>query len=406
MTQTTNNPVQILQKIQSAKPNVEGIQHPQELFAQLQRLTKAGIWTIDLATMQILVSEEMYRLHGVPIGATVYYEEFLEKMCIPEDQKISENARIKVITQKVEVQFDYRAIDQTTGETKWFSAHVAPLLNAHNEVIALFGTTQDITDRQRQEYQKIQDRLASMGEMLNLLAHHWRQPLSTISVVASKLEVHNQLNNQGDSYLNENLKEIQRLSQHLSNTINEVRQVFSDVRRPRKSMDLVNIIQALIADVQKRLETSSIRCVFANEGLTTITTQHGNFIRSICKELIQNAIEALEDRQDKLLRVLNIRISERGSGGYLVKVEDNAGGIDEGSLTKIFEPYYTTKMDRNGTGLGLYMSRMLAILHLQGSLEAENTSGGACFKLYLPQLIDLVDKVSDKDQATRTIFHL
>ena len=400
MTQTTNNPVQILQKIQSAKPNVEGIQHPQELFAQLQRLTKAGIWTIDLATMQILVSEEMYRLHGVPIGATVYYEEFLEKMCIPEDQKISENARIKVITQKVEVQFDYRAIDQTTGETKWFSAHVAPLLNAHNEVIALFGTTQDITDRQRQEHQKIQDRLASMGEMLNLLAHHWRQPLSTISVVASKLEVHNQLNNQGDSYLNENLKEIQRLSQHLSNTINEVRQVFSDVRRPRKSMDLVNIIQALIADVQKRLETSSIRCVFANEGLTTITTQHGNFIRSICKELIQNAIEALEDRQDKLLRVLNIRISERGSGGYLIEVEDNAGGIDEGSLTKIFEPYYTTKMDRNGTGLGLYMSRMLAILHLQGSLEAENTSGGACFKLYLPQLIDLVDKVSDKDQAT------
>ena len=133
--------------------------------------------------------------------------------------------------------------------------------------------------------------------------------------------------------------------------------------------------------------------------MTTITTQHGNFIRSICKELIQNAIEALEYRQDKLLRVLNIRISERGSGGYLIEAEDNAGGIDESSLTKIFEPYYTTKTDRNGTGLGLYMSRMLAILHLQGSLEAENTSGGACFKLYLPQLVDLVDKASDKDQA-------
>ena len=133
--------------------------------------------------------------------------------------------------------------------------------------------------------------------------------------------------------------------------------------------------------------------------MTTITTQHGNCIRSICKELIQNAIEALEDRQDKLLRVLNIRISERGSGGYLIEVEDNAGGIDEDGLTKIFEPYYTTKTDRNGTGLGLYMSRMLAILHLQGSLEAENTSGGACFKLYLPQLVDLVDKASDKDQA-------
>ena len=405
MTQTINKPVQVLQKIQSAKPNVEGIQHSQELFAQLQRLTQAGIWTIDLATMQIFVSEEMYRLHGVPLGTTVYYEEFLEKMCIPEDRKISENARIKAITQKIEVQFDYRAIDQTTGETKWFSTHVAPFLNAQNEVIALFGTTQDITDRQRQEYQKVQDRLASMGEMLNLLAHHWRQPLSTISVVASKLEVHNQLNNQGDSYLNENLEEIQRLSQHLSNTINEVRQVFSDVRRPQKTVDLANIIQSLVADVQSRLENSSIRCVVVNEGLTTIVTQHGNFIRSICKELIQNAIEALEDRQDKLLRVLNIRLSEQGIG-YLIEVEDNAGGIDEGVLTKLFEPYYTTKTDRNGTGLGLYMSRMLAILHLQGNLEAENTSGGACFRLYLPQLVDLADQASDKYQAARTIFHL
>ena len=405
MTQTINKPVQVLQKIQSAKPNVEGIQHFQELFAQLQRLTQAGIWTIDLATMQIFVSEEMYRLHGVPLGTTVYYEEFLEKMCIPEDRKISENARIKAITQKIEVQFDYRAIDQTTGETKWFSTHVAPFLNAQNEVIALFGTTQDITDRQRQEYQKVQDRLASMGEMLNLLAHHWRQPLSTISVVASKLEVHNQLNNQGDSYLNENLEEIQRLSQHLSNTINEVRQLFSDVRRPQKSMDLANIVQSLVADVQSRLENSSIRCFVVNEGLTTIVTQHGNFIRSICKELIQNAIEVLENQKDKLLRLLNIRISERGIG-YLIEVEDNAGGIDEGVLTKLFEPYYTTKTDRNGTGLGLYMSRMLAILHLQGNLEAENTSGGACFRLYLPQLVDLADQASDKYQAARTIFHL
>ena len=79
----------------------------------------------------------------------------------------------------------------------------------------------------------------------------------------------------------------------------------------------------------------------------------------------------------------------------MIEVEDNAGGIDEGVLTKIFEPYYTTKTDRNGTGFGLYMSRILAILHLQGSLEAENTSGGAYFKLYLPQLVDLADQASD-----------
>ena len=73
MTQAANKPVQVLQRIDSVKPNVEGIQHPQELFAQLQRLTKAGIWTIDLATMQILVSDEMYRLHGVPLGLSLIH---------------------------------------------------------------------------------------------------------------------------------------------------------------------------------------------------------------------------------------------------------------------------------------------------------------------------------------------
>ena len=126
-------------------------------------------------------------------------------------------------------------------------------------------------------------------------------------------------------------------------------------------------------------------------------TKHRNFIRSICKELIQNAIKALEDRQDKHLRILNVRITE-GVVGYLIEVKDNAGRIAEGGLTKIFEPYYTTKTDRNGTGLRPYMSRTLAILHLQGSLEAVNTTGGACFKLHLPQLVNLFEKGPDKNE--------
>ena len=115
MTQATNKPVQVLQKIDSVKPNVEGIQHPQELFAQLQRLTKAGIWTIDLATMQILVSDEMYRLHRVPLDTTVYYEEFLEKMCIPEDRKITENGRIRVITQKFDTEPSIKPQEKQSG---------------------------------------------------------------------------------------------------------------------------------------------------------------------------------------------------------------------------------------------------------------------------------------------------
>ena len=95
MTQAANKPVQVLQKIDSAKPNVEGIQHPQELFAQLQRLTKAGIWTIDLATMQILVSDEMYRqVHTAWafLSTLLYIMRNFSKRCV--SQKIEKSLRM------------------------------------------------------------------------------------------------------------------------------------------------------------------------------------------------------------------------------------------------------------------------------------------------------------------------
>ena len=110
--------------------------------------------------------------------------------------------------------------------------HVAPLLNAQNEVIALFGTTQDITDRKRQSIKKFKI-VSPPWEKCSICWHTTGAATEHHLCCGFRLEVHNQLNNQGDDYLNKNLAEIQKLSQHLSNTINEVRQVFSDVGRPR-----------------------------------------------------------------------------------------------------------------------------------------------------------------------------
>jgi signal transduction histidine kinase len=367
--------------------NVGFVLHPDELFNQLQRLTRAGIWTIDLGSMEIIVSDEMYRMHGVPVGTPVTYNDFIEMMCIPEDRILVEEARIKAVTHKVEVEFEYRSIDQTTKEIKWYSTNVAPYLNEFGDCVALYGTTQDITRKKKEVFEKTQQRLATMGEAINLLAHHWRQPLSTVSTACSKLRVQHQLNAIDENTLISTLESIEAQAQGLSEIINDVKRIFSDVRLPVKNLNLNSVVQSLVGDFQPRVDESKIlfKVFYLDESLPCFRTQHGRFIRSIVQELLLNAIESLES-SSKNLKIIKISLKEEGLG-YSIIVEDNGWGVSEDNAEKIFEPYYSTKKLRNGTGLGLYVSKMLAKLHLYGDLEFISTEEGACFKLRLPQMV-------------------
>lgn len=367
--------------------NVGVVLHPNELFDQLQRLTRAGIWTIDLGNMEIIVSDEMYRLHGVPLGTPVTYYDFLEMMCIKEDVQIVEEARIKAVTQKVEVEFEYRSKDQTTGEIKWFCTHVAPYLDKDKNVVALYGTTQDITLIKKAVFQKTQERLATMGEAINLLAHHWRQPLSTVAAACTKLRVAHSLETLSKEDLIETLESIEKKAHELSETINDVKKIFSDVRLPVKDLFLNKIVQSVVSDHQKKCEELGIVIKVSplGPGCPAFRTQNGNFIRSIVNELILNSIDSLESVK-KSMKLIVVRTIEDGLG-YSIIVEDNGWGVSVNDKDKVFEPYYSTKDEMNGHGLGLYVSKMLAKLHLFGDLECVESSGGTCFQLKLPQMI-------------------
>jgi signal transduction histidine kinase len=231
-----------------------------------------------------------------------------------------------------------------------------------------------------------QSRMASMGEMLENIAHQWRQPLSTISVAASGIEVKKELNILNDEDLNDSLRHIKNATQYLSNTIEDFRNFFSK--------DKVSSNIKIRTTINKTIDLVS--STFAKEEITVVRNIQNISFSSFENELIQvlmniliNAKDALENKPSQKLIIIKVK---QLNENLVITIKDNAGGIDEEIIDKIFEPYFTTKHQFNGTGIGLYMSKLIVEKHLEGEISAQNVSfefnntlyKGALFKIVLP----------------------
>ena len=231
-----------------------------------------------------------------------------------------------------------------------------------------------------------QSRMASMGEMLENIAHQWRQPLSTISVVASGIELKKELNILNDEELDDALKHIKNATQYLSNTIEDFRNFFSK--------DKISSNINIRSTINKTIDLVS--STFAKEEITLVRNIQDINFASFENELIQvlmniliNAKDALENKQSQKLIIIKVK---QHKNNIIITIKDNAGGINEDIIDKIFEPYFTTKHQFNGTGIGLYMSKLISEKHLDGEIIVKNVSfefnktlyQGALFKIILP----------------------
>ena len=231
-----------------------------------------------------------------------------------------------------------------------------------------------------------QSRMASMGEMLENIAHQWRQPLSTISVVASGIKLKKELNILNDEELDDALSHIKNATQYLSNTIEDFRNFFSK--------DKISSNINIRSTINKTIDLVS--STFAKEEITLVRNIQDINFASFENELIQvlmniliNAKDALENKQSQKLIIIKVK---QHKNNIIITIKDNAGGINEDIIDKIFEPYFTTKHQFNGTGIGLYMSKLISEKHLDGEIIVKNVSfefnktlyQGALFKIILP----------------------
>ena len=365
-----------------------------EMFNQLQAMTNAGVWTFDTQSMTFYVSAGIYRVYGLPQDQPVKYEDFLFNYVVPEDTWVVEKVRQGVMASKQQVTCDFRIIRQNDRKIRWVHTSIFPILDDKGNIIAMTGVTMDTTDHKKKEFEKSLEELNSMGEMLNLLGHHWKQPLQIITLKAANLAVSHELKEEVDSSLLDALNDIQESARDLSNTIQDYRKIFITAPEEKNRIfDFQQQIQKQFMDHQEIMDREEIKYyIQAPHDLDDFSTPHTRSIQRIFTELLDNAIEAIQrntkrnkQREEKIIfRVEDYKLGKK------IEISDTGGGIADGDFWTVFKPFYSTKQDRNNTGLGLFISKMLTNLHLQGTLELSNNDiGGVTLRIYIPQIVEL-----------------
>ena len=227
-----------------------------------------------------------------------------------------------------------------------------------------------------------QEKLASMGEMIGNIAHQWRQPLSIISTAASGLLLKKEYGILEDAFMEKTLNEIENNAQYLSKTIDTFRNFLKEKKELREVILQERIKQAL-GIVEATLRNNYIEL---HHNLDEVEPIKINLVvgelSQVLLNIINNAKDAIKENHIEEPWI-KVHLSKNESN-ILLSIEDNGGGIPKKILPKIFEPYFTTKHESQGTGLGLHMSYLIISESLKGRLYVENTSNGAKFIIELP----------------------
>jgi len=234
--------------------------------------------------------------------------------------------------------------------------------------------------QETQELMLAQSRHAAMGEMIGMIAHQWRQPISVISMIVNNMLVDVELSGINENECLSGGENILNQVEYLSKTIDDFRDFF----RPNKEKESVQIID-IAKEVQTVMGASFVHHNIAFEIQNFSNKEVKTFSRELLQvfmNILKNAKEAFETKQQEEKKIV-LKIYDEDNS-VTTEICDNAGGIKNEILPRIFEPYFSTKDQKTGTGLGLYISKIIVEKHLDGSLGAFNNEiGGACFRIKL-----------------------
>jgi len=238
--------------------------------------------------------------------------------------------------------------------------------------------------KKNEEKQKIlfmQSRFASLGQMIANIAHQWRQPLTELNWVLFSLK--NSLQNADYNGFETNYTEAQQIISNMSNTIED----FSNFFNPNKQKSLFAIQDSIndalnILSKELNNENITIEKNFIDIQVEGIS----NELSQVIINLIQNAKDAfiINSIADRKIQITISKVEIQSKPFAQIDIEDNAGGIDENYIDRVFEPYFSTKHASTGTGIGLFMSHMIIQNSLNGIITVENRNGGAKFIITIP----------------------
>jgi signal transduction histidine kinase len=223
--------------------------------------------------------------------------------------------------------------------------------------------------------------LNQTAELINNIAHQWRQPLSIISTIASGIKIQKEFGITNEESMISDLNSIVDKTQYLSNTIDQLNN-FIHTEDNSIKINLKDTINSTIQILSGMLEYNQIGISISCPKEELFVDGNINDLRTILLNIINNAQDVLVERNIQNKQI-NLYLTKDKNNIYL-SIEDNAGGIDDKIINKIFDMYFTTKHKSQGTGLGLYLTYIIVEKKFKGKISVNNTDRGSKFTIKLP----------------------
>ncbi|WP_345985347.1 sensor histidine kinase [Sulfurimonas sp. HSL-1656] len=258
--------------------------------------------------------------------------------------------------------------------------HMAKLREFNDELQVKIALKVDEL-REKDRIMILQSRQAAMGEMIENIAHQWRQPLNQLSLIQSNIFFEYQLGNLSEAKMQTYQEQSETLMEYMTHTIDDFRTFFMPDRE-REEFCICGAIEKVLELFRPTLNRYNIGIDLKCEG-RPVTLGHENEFSQVMLNLLNNAKDAMLDHGTKKPQV-TIRV-QTAREMIMVAVCDNGGGVADDIIDRVFDPYFTTKFKSQGTGIGLYMVKTIMEKSMNGSVSVHNRGAGACFMLDLPR---------------------
>lgn len=239
-------------------------------------------------------------------------------------------------------------------------------------------------ERKQKEQEKLliqQSKMAAMGELLSIIAHQWKQPLSIISIITNLMEMH--IREKSEMSKEEQLKyikEIQEQVKFMSETLNDFKQFFKP-SKSRKEFLLIDAINDTLKLINKQLQVEGVRLDIKDNSNNVAIYGFKSELIHVLINILNNALDVMKEREVEEKRISIELYCDNNDA--VIEIEDSGGGIEKDVVEKIFEPYFTTKGDK-GTGIGLSLCKLIITDHFSGSIYVKNGQYGARFIIKIP----------------------
>lgn len=349
------------------------------------------------------VSPACKTISGYTPGEIYADPDLPEKMLHPGDQEQWRSHRRQADQGGCPAPLEYRIINRQ-GQVRWISHLCRPLYGSEGEFIGTRGCNTDITalkqaqeaieqinqtlearvedevakNRQKDHMLILQSRSAAMGEILHHIAHQWRQPLTAIAALLANILDEQRFHELTEESLERDIARGNQILQSLSTTIDDFRNFFLPNDDP-EVFNVDRVIQEAVAVIGPSFEQFGIRIASTPSEQLAEVHSHRNEFTQVVLNILQNAKDAiLEHAVAEGKITICIQCDDKEA---TVSIQDNGGPIPDDVLSRIFDPYFSTKPQ--GTGIGLYMSKMI-MDHLGGRIEAQNLPDGMEFSVTIP----------------------